>query len=53
MPACQLVGGQPDELANRRRYGANYDWIAALHEGSGYDAKITLVNATTAIKTYA
>jgi hypothetical protein len=53
MPACQLVGGQPDELANRRRYGANYDWLAALHEGSGFDAKITLVNATSAIKTYA
>lgn len=52
MPACQIVGGQPDELGNRRRYGATYDWFAAYDEAAGYDIKITLANAVTAINTF-
>jgi hypothetical protein len=44
MPACQLIGGQPDELGNHRRFGASFDWWAAWDEASGYDVKITIVN---------
>jgi hypothetical protein len=47
MPACQLVGGTLDELANRRRFGASYDFWAAWDSIAGYDVKITLVNAVT------
>jgi hypothetical protein len=53
MPACQIVGGQADELGNRRRYGATYDWFAAYDETAGYDVKITLANAVAAINTFA
>ena len=53
MPACQLISGQPDELGNRRRYGANYDWVASWDEAAGYDARITILNATAAVETYA
>lgn len=48
MPACQYIGGGPDDLANKKRFGGNYDWFAAWDDVAGYDAKITLVGAVTA-----
>lgn len=53
MPACQYVGGEPDEITNRRRRGGSFDWKAAWDEALGYDVKITLVNDVAAIATYA
>lgn len=50
MPALQYTGGQADELANRRRFGANFDWFATWDETAGYDFKITLINAVAAIE---
>jgi hypothetical protein len=52
MPAAQLTGGTPDELGNKRRFGATYDFEAAYDEASGYDVRITVVNATPSIATY-
>jgi hypothetical protein len=52
MPACQYTGGDADEITNRRRRGASFDWYAAWDEVSGYDVKFTLVNDVTAIATY-
>lgn len=52
MPSCQLIGGQADELGNRRRYGASYDWFAAWDETAGFDAKWTIVCATAALETF-
>lgn len=52
MPACQYVGGDADELTNRRRRGASYDWFAAWDETAGYDVRFTLVNDVTAVETY-
>ena len=52
MPKCQYTGGQADELANRRRFGGSFDFWAAWDEGLGYDAKITVTNAVTAIESY-
>jgi hypothetical protein len=49
MPACQLVGGDADEIGNKRRIGASYDWFAAYDETLGYDVKITLVNDVSSI----
>jgi hypothetical protein len=51
MPACQIVGGGPDELANRRRFGGNYDWWAAWDETAGYDCRITIVGSVTTVET--
>lgn len=48
MPACQILGGDPDELRNARRFGGSWEWKAAWDETAGYDAKITIVNAVTA-----
>jgi hypothetical protein len=48
MPACQYIGGTMDELANRRRFGASFDWAARWDDTAGYDAKITIVNGVTA-----
>ena len=53
MPKCQYIGGDPDELANRRRFGGSFDWWAAWDESLGYDAKITVTNTITAIEGYA
>lgn len=53
MPACQYIGGEPDEIANRRRRGASFDWFAAWDEALGYDCRITLINDVSAIETYA
>ena len=53
MPACQYIGGQPDELANKRRFGGSFDFFASWSESAGYDARITLVNMVAATETYA
>lgn len=52
MPGCQYSSGAPEALGNKRRFGASYDFWAAFDETAGYDVKITLVNAVTAIATY-
>lgn len=52
MPQCQYVGGDYDEIANRRRFGSNLNWQAAWDEGLGYDFKVTIVNAVSTIATY-
>lgn len=52
MPKCQYVGGDQDELQNRRRHGFSPDWFAAWDSAAGYDVKLTLVNGTAAIETY-
>jgi hypothetical protein len=52
MPKCQYVGGDQDELQNRRRHGFSPDWFAAWDSAAGYDAKITLVNGVNAIETF-
>lgn len=54
MPACQYVSGQPAEMGNRRRFGMDdVGFFASYSEASGYDARLTLVNDVTAIKTFA
>lgn len=53
MAACQYLGGDADEITNRRRRGASFDFFAAWDETLGYDVKWTLVNDTAAIATYA
>lgn len=52
MPACQYSGITPDDIANKRRFGAGYDFWAAFSESAGYDVKFTLVNAVASIATY-
>jgi hypothetical protein len=49
MPSCQLTGGEPDELANKRRFGHGLDFFAAWDETAGYDARITVVNGVSTI----
>lgn len=53
MPACQYLGGDAEELANRRRRGAEFDFFAAWSEAAGYDVRFTLVNDVAAIATFA
>jgi hypothetical protein len=53
MPACQYLGGDGDEMGNKRRIGASYDFFAAIDETAGYDVRFTLVNDTATIATYA
>jgi hypothetical protein len=48
MPAAQLTDGSFDDLANKRRHGGSYSFEAAYDEASGYDVRITVVNATAA-----
>jgi hypothetical protein len=52
MPACQYVGGQPDELANKRHLGGSFDWFAAWDEVTGYDFKITIVCGISQLEAY-
>lgn len=54
MPACQYAGVSPEDLGNKRRFGAGFDFWAAYDETGGFDVKITLVNAVTsaALSTY-
>lgn len=49
MPACQYVGGDADPVANKRRFGASFNFSAAYDEVSGADVVITLVNDVTAL----
>jgi hypothetical protein len=49
MPACQYVGGDADDIGNKRHIGASYDFFAAYDETAGYDVKITLVNDVSSI----
>jgi hypothetical protein len=49
MPACQIVGGDAEDMGNKRRIGASYDWFAAYDETAGYDVRFTLVNDVTSI----
>jgi hypothetical protein len=42
---CQYVGGDPDDLSNRRRHGAEFDFKATY--ASSASVTVTLVNATT------
>lgn len=48
MPAVQLVGGTPDELYARRRFGASYNWAAQWDETTGYDFLFSLVCGVSA-----
>jgi hypothetical protein len=52
MPACQYVGGDQDDLQNKRRHGFSPDWFAAIDDTLGYDCKITVVCGVPAIATY-
>lgn len=45
MENCQYVDGEAEELANRRRHGAEFNFKATTADGAG-SAKFTLVNAT-------
>ncbi|RDI73311.1 hypothetical protein Gocc_2911 [Gaiella occulta] len=47
MPACQYTDGEPDDLANKRRFGQTLNYWAAWDEAAGYDFRITLVNGLT------
>lgn len=49
MPSCQYVGGAADDLANKRRFGHNFDFFAAWDETAGYDGRITFVNGISAL----
>ena len=51
MPACQYTGGDADPVANKRRFGASFNFAAAYDEVTGQDVKITLVNDVTALGT--
>ncbi len=52
MPAIQYTDGDPDELANRRRFGFSPNWWAAYDEASGFAFKFTLVGSVPALETY-
>lgn len=45
MSNCQYVDGDAEELGNKRRHGANFDWKSTT--ASTGSTTITLVNATT------
>lgn len=53
MPACQYVGGGPDELRRARRHGGSWEWFAALDETAGYSERFTLVGNVAAVEAYA
>ncbi len=48
MPAAQYSGGQPDPIANKRRFGQTLDFRAAWDETAGYDFRVSLVNGLSA-----
>lgn len=52
LPKAQIVSGDADELAAKRRHGMGLDWAAAYDETLGYDVRITILNQTTAVKTF-
>jgi hypothetical protein len=49
MPAAQLTDGSFDDLAQKRRHGGQFSFEAAYDEVSGFDVRITVVNATTTV----
>ena len=49
MPSCQYTGGDAAELANRRVFGHDLEFFAAWNEAAGYDARWTVVNASSSI----
>ncbi|MGH8984062.1 MAG: phage tail tube protein, partial [Acidimicrobiia bacterium] len=53
MPACQYNGADIEDLGNKRRHPASFPFKATLDEATGRDVRITLVNAVTAISTFA
>lgn len=53
MPSCQITGGAPDDLANRRRFGGSFDWWAAWDETAGYDCRLTIIGSLVAVSTFA
>lgn len=52
MPSCQITGGQGDDLQNRNRHGANWNWEANYDDVAGYDFRITIIGGVTAMETY-
>lgn len=52
MPACQVVGGQNDDLANVRRMGGTFDFFAAWDETLDYDAKLQVICAVEKVEDY-
>lgn len=52
LPKAQYLGFAPDDVANRRRFGGNFDFWAAWDEASGYDSRFTLVGSVPALETY-
>jgi len=52
MPKAQYIGFAPDDVANRRRFGGNFDFWAAWDESLGYDARFTVVGNVPAMETY-
>jgi hypothetical protein len=52
-PACQYVGGDPDEQTNSRRFGASFEWEAAYDESAADDATISVVCGVEAVEAFA
>lgn len=52
MPACQYTSGDMPSMRNVRRFPASFGFKAAIDEAAGYDCRITIVNAVTAVETY-
>lgn len=52
MPAAQYTGADLPSMRNVRRFPASFPFKAAVDETLGYDCRITIVNAVTAIETY-
>lgn len=48
-PSCQFVGGDIENLANRNRFGMPLEWFAAHDETAGYDFRISVICALSAI----
>lgn len=54
MPAVQIgEGGGPEALEAKRRHGGTWPWTATLDATAGYSHRIVIVNAVSAIETYA
>jgi len=46
---AQLVGGDIDDLDNKRRHGASFNW-KAVYDGTTASAVVKLVNATSSYR---
>jgi hypothetical protein len=53
MPACVHTGGDPDALANARRFGATFDFGAYLDESTDRDFVISVVCGVESVATFA